>query len=161
VAYLGQFDRLIRVEDRGKAVMNTRTIAVFTDALVVCAVSVYGETGKPASAMFGRARRTGRQRGREAGPGRGEERVRADAELAGSGAGLAETWPKAQLIPLEVIDAVVLTRPQQVSELTIYETTSDPASAAMSAFLGDLSADGVRATLGPILGDRLQIEIPG
>ncbi len=56
---------------------------------------------------------------------------------------------------------MVLTRPQQVSELAIYETTRDPASRAKSAFLGDLSADSVRATLGPLLGDRLQIETPG
>lgn len=72
----------------------------------------------------------------------------------------APTWLRAQLIPLAVVEKVVLTRPQQVSELAIYQQTGDPAAPEKSTYLGDLSPDVVRDTLAPVLGDRLQIEIP-
>ncbi len=62
MAYLGQFDDLVRDSDRGRAIRNTRTIAVFDDGLVICAVSVYG-AGKPA-ARGGRGGNSDRQRQR-------------------------------------------------------------------------------------------------
>jgi hypothetical protein len=39
--------------DRGRAILNTRTIAVFDDGLVVCAVPVYGDAPKADSAILG------------------------------------------------------------------------------------------------------------
>lgn len=165
MAYLGQFERLIPAAERGKSIMNTRTIAVFDDSLVICAVSVYGDDGKPASGMgglFGGLRRTGRARWRESGPGRGEEHIRMAAQLAGSGADFAPGWPKAEIIPIALIDSVALTRPRQVSELAIRELTDDPATPAISTtYLGDLSPADVRTVLGPLLGSRLQIEVSG
>jgi len=160
VAYRGQFDHLVREADRGRAILNTRTIAVFDDGLVVCAVPVYGDAPKPDGGLLRSLRRTGRARGRTAGPGRGEELVRSRAQLAGSSVTFAPAWAKAQLIPLAVIDKVVLTRPWQVSELAIYLQTADPANPDKSTYLGDLSAEAVRDALAPVLGDRLRIEIP-
>jgi len=160
VSYRGQFDHLVREADRGRAIQNTRTIAVFDDGLVVCAVPVYGDPGKRDSAILGWLRGGVRTRGRNAGPGRGNEQVRTQAELADSGVTFAPTWRGAQLIPLAVIEKVVLTRPQQVSELAIYVQSADPARPDKSTYLGDLSPETVRGTLRPVLGDRLRIEIP-
>jgi len=161
VAYRGQFDHLVREADRGRAILNTRTVAVFDDGLVVCAVPVYGDAAKPDSGILGSLRLAGRTRGRKAGPGLGPQQVRAQAEAAGSGVTFAPAWHSAQLIPLAVIEKVVLTRPQQVSELAIYVQTADPARPAKSTYLGDLSPGVVRDTLGLVLRDRLRIEIPG
>jgi hypothetical protein len=159
VPYRGQFDHLVREADRGRAIRNTRTIAVFDDGLVVCAVPVYGDPAKPDSPILAWLRGGPRARGRNAGPGRGNEQVRTQAELAGSGVAFAPTWRGAQLIPLTVIEKVVLTRPQMVSELAIYVETADPASPDKSTYLGDLSPEAVRDTLGPVLGARLRIDI--
>lgn len=161
MAYRAQFDNLVREADRGRAILNTRTIAVFDDGLVVCAVPVYGDATKPDGGLFGWLRRAGRARGRSAGPGRGHEQVRTQAEAAGSSATFAPAWPRARLIPLAVIEKVVLTRPQQVSELAIYVQTADPANPERTTYLGDVSPEAVRNALGPLLGDRLRIELPG
>jgi hypothetical protein len=149
----------VREADRGRAVLNTRTIAVFDDGLVVCPVPVYGDAPKREGGVLASLRRTGRARGRNAGPGRGDERVRTQAEAAGTGVTFAPTWLRAQLIPLAVIEKVVLTRPRQVSELAIYLQTADQAAPERLTYLGDLSPDIVRDALGPVLGDRLQINI--
>jgi hypothetical protein len=161
VAYRGQFDHLVREADRGRAIMNTRTIAVFDDGLVVCAVPVYGDAPSPSdSAILGWFRRAGKTRGRKAGPGQGHEQVRAQAQAAGSSVTFAPAWRSARLIPLSVIEKVVLTRPQQVSELAIYMQAADPANSEKSTYLGAVSPEDARNTLGPVLGDRLRIEIP-
>jgi hypothetical protein len=159
VPYRGQFDHLVRETDRGRAILNTRTIAVFDDGLVVCAVPVYGDAAKQDSAVMRWLRGGVRTRGRNAGPGRGNEQVRTQAELAGSGVTFAPMWRGARLIPLVLIEKVVLTRPQQVSELAIYVQSAGPAGADRSTYLGDLAPEAVRGTLGPVLGDRLQIDI--
>jgi hypothetical protein len=155
VAYVDQFDHLIRADDRGRAIKNTRTIVVFDDGLAVCAVRVYGDAARPGG-MFGGLRRAGR-----AGPGRGDEQIQLSAQTTGSCLTFAATWPKAQPIPLDVIEKIVLTRPRQVSELAIYEQTADPGSPAAATYLGDLSADRVRDALEPLLGERLEIQIAG
>jgi len=160
VAYRGQFDHLVRAADRGRAVLNTRTVAVFDDGLVVCPVPVYGDAPKRDGGVLAALRRTGRTRGRNAGPGRGDEQVRAQAEAAGSSVTFAPTWLRAQLIPLAVIEKVVLTRPQQVSELAIYLRAGGSAAPLKSTYLGDLSPDVVRDTLATVLGERLEIDIP-
>ncbi len=159
MAYVDQFDHLIRADDRGRAIKSTRTIVVFDDGLVVCAVRVYGDAARPAGGIFGGcAGPAGRQA--RAGP-----RRRADPgqrAALGSSMAFAPTWPKAQPDSARpVIEKVVLTRPRQVSELAIHEQTGDPAAAAVSTFLGDLSADRVRGALAPLLGDRLEIQVSG
>jgi hypothetical protein len=154
MAYIDQFDDLIRESERGKAVRSTRTIAVFHDGLVVCAVSIHG-AGKPPTGLWRWRRATG------AGDG-DDNHVKITAQTLGdraSARALAEIWPKAELIPFDVIDTVVLTRPQQVTRLAIGEETTD-GSGAESVFLGDLAEERVRGVLGPLLGERLRIEIP-
>jgi hypothetical protein len=156
MAYLGQFDHLIRELERGRAVLNTRTIAVFDDGLVVCAVPVYGDAAPAAGGLIGGLRRAGRGRRRSMVPGRGAEQVRERAEASGSAVIFAETWPKALLIPLVVIEQVVLRQPRQVSEL---EIQLGDAVADRSVFLGDLSPERVRQVLGPLLAERLTIDV--
>jgi hypothetical protein len=163
VAYVDQFDRLIRADDRGRAIKSTRTIVVFDDGLVVCAVSVYGDTVRLAGGFLGSLRR-GRPAGLRGVHGNeqiGDEQIRISAQAAGSCLTFAPTWPNARLIPFAVVDKVVLTRPRQVSELAIYEQTADPASPATATYLGELSADQVRAALEPRLGGRLDIQVAG
>jgi hypothetical protein len=157
VAYRGQFDHLVREADRGRAILNTRTVVVFDDGLVGCAVPVYGDAATPAGGLLGSIRRASRARWRSAGPGRGHEQIRVQAEVAGSSVSFAPMWPRAQHFPVAVIEKVVLTRPEQVSELSIYLQTGDSASPERVTYLGDLSPDAVRETLGPVLGDRLQV----
>ncbi len=156
MAYLGQFDHLIREAERGRAVLNTRTIAVFDDGIVVCPVPVYGDAALPAAGLIGGLRRAGRRRGRAMVPGRGAEQVQERAEASGSGVIFAETWPKARLIPLVIVEQVVLRRPRQVSELEIQVRD---AAADRSVFLGDLSPERVRQVLGPLLAGRLTIDV--
>jgi hypothetical protein len=158
MTYVGQFDHLIRDVERGRAILNTRTIAVFDDGLVVCAVPVYGEAAKPAGSLIGRLWRAGYARERTAAPGRGAELVRARAAASGSSVTFAETWPKARLIPLAVVEQVVLRRPRQVSELTVRIQTRN-ADAESAVFLGDLPVERVREVLGAVLGERLKIDI--
>jgi hypothetical protein len=159
VAYVDQFDHLIRADDRGRAIRSTRTIVVFDDGLVVCPVPVYGDSTRPGGGILGGLRRGGRTGRPE--PGRGDEQIRASAQAIGSCLEFAPTWPKAQLIPLAVVEKVVLTRPRQVSELAIREQTGDPANPATSTYLGELSTDRVRGALEPLLGDRLEIQVSG
>jgi hypothetical protein len=163
VAYVDQFEHLIRADDRGRAIRSTRTIVVFDDGLVVCAVRVYGAPAGPAGVFAGLrlGGRPGSRRDAGGGPGGdGDAQIRASAQVTGSCARFAETWPKARPIPFAVIGRIVLTRPRQVSELAIYEQAADPASAVASTYLGDLSAGRVRAALEPALGERLEIQVP-
>ena len=156
VGYIDQFDDLVRERDRGRAIRNTRTIAVFDDGLVVCAVSVHGG-GRPGGQW--RLRR-GPAAGQPDGEGNEVRRtVKALGEEA-SARELAELWPKAAVIPVDIIDAVVLTRPQQVSRLVVREQKTGSGAASELVFLGALDTARVRAVLGPLLGERLTIEIP-
>ena len=156
MAYVDQFDDLIRADERGHAIKNTRTIVVFDDGLVVCAVPVYGDA-RPPSGWLGGVRRLRRAGSAAAG---GDDHIRVSARAAGSCLTFAPTWPRALLIPLAVIDKVVLTRPRQVSELAIYEQTADPARPTASVYLGELSVERVRGALEPALGNRLEIQVP-
>ena len=159
MAYVDQFEHLIRAEERGRAIKNTRTIVVFDDGLVVCAVPVYGGAARPAGGILGGLRRS-RQARSDNSSGGGDEQIRVSAQAGGSCLTFAPTWPKARPIPFAMVDKVVLTRPRQVSELAIYEQTVDTANPAASVYLGDLSADRVHSALGALLGDRLELVVP-
>jgi hypothetical protein len=156
VAYVDQFDHLIRAEERGRAIKSTRTIVVFTDGLVVCEVPVHDGPRSPAGLLAGlrQTRRTGPAN-------RSDEQLRASAQASGSCLTFAPTWPRARLFPFAVVERVVLTRPRQVSELAIFEQAPDPARPAASVYLGDLSVDRVREVLAPVLGGRLEIQVSG
>lgn len=155
MAYLGQFDNLVREQDRGHAIRFSRSIVVFRDGLVVCPVAVRG--GNPAlqrGVLAGLARRRGRAAD--------NAELRRSAEATGpsmTAAEFAQNWPGAAAIPFAVIERVVLTRPRQVSELAIYEELAVGAQPACSVYLGDLPAGRVRDLLGPLLGSRLEIDV--
>jgi hypothetical protein len=156
VAYVDQFEHLIRAGERGRAIASTRTIVVFSDGLVVCDVPV-PEAARPPVGLLDSLRRIHRP---SPDPGRGDEHIRISAQAAGSCLTFAPTWPKTRVFPFAVVDKIVLTRPRQVSELTIVEQTPDPARPDAWVYLGDLSAARVRAALEPALGDRLEIRAP-
>jgi hypothetical protein len=161
VGYVDQFDNLVREQDRGRSIRNTRTIAVFDDGLVVCVVPVPGSPGPqlgPVSRVI-----LGRRYGQQAAQHRGPAQIR-DAAAAMGAAGrahaFAQSWAEASALPFEVITRVVLRRPRQISELSIEAETTQPDKPERLVFLGDLSAARVRDLLGPRLGDRLVIEVP-
>jgi hypothetical protein len=156
VAYVDQFDNLVREQDRGHPVRFTRTIAVFTDGLAVCPVPVAG--GSPVLQRGVISRLLGRSLAGRV----GTQQVR-DAALAlgsgGTAGGFAPTWHGAQAIPFAVVERIVLARPQQVSWLEIYEAAGGDGGTSQTVYLGDLAPDRVRAVLGPLLGERLQIDV--
>jgi len=157
VAYVGQLDNLIREQDRGRAVGFTRTIVVFTDGLAVCPVPVGGGSSELQLGLFSRLLGVGRP-ARRVSP----QQVRDMAAATGaSGAAteFAQAWRGALAIPFAVVERIVLARPQQVSRLEIYEAVRGHGEAGQTVYLGDLSAGAVRDLLGPLLGERLQIDV--
>jgi hypothetical protein len=159
VAYVGQFDNLVREQDRGHAVGFTRTIVVFTDGLAVCPIPAGGGSPELQRGLISRLLGVGRPALRLS-----PQQVRDQAVAAGAGSTVAEfaqAWRGAQPIPFAVVQRIVLARPQQVSRLEIYEALGRDGASAVTVYLGDLSADGVRELLGPLLGERLRIDVAG
>jgi hypothetical protein len=157
VTYVGQLDNLVREQDRGHAVGFTRTIVVFTDGLAVCPIPVGGGSPELQRGVFSRLLGIGRP-ARRVSP----QQVRGMAAAAGAGGTateFAQAWRGAQAIPFAVVQRIVLARPQQVSRLEIYETLGADGGSVATVYLGDLSADDVRDLLGPLLGERLQINV--
>jgi hypothetical protein len=156
VAYVGQFDNLVREQDRGHAVGFTRTIVVFTDGLAVCPIPAGGGSPElqrgPLSRLLGVGRPALRVSPRQ---------VRDMAAATGAGGAateFAQAWRGAEAIPFAVVERIVLAQPRQVSRLEIYEAVGGGASSPL-VYLGDLSPGGVRELLGPLLGERLQIDV--
>jgi hypothetical protein len=154
VAYVGQLDNLIREQDRGHAVGFTRTIVVFTDGLAACPVPVGGGSMELQLGLFSRLLGIGRP-ARRVSP----QQVRDMAAASGAATEFAQAWRGARAIPFAVVERIVLARPQQVSRLEIYEAVRGHGGADQTVYLGDLSADAVRDLLGPLLGERLQIDV--
>jgi hypothetical protein len=171
VGYVDQFDNLVREQDRGHSIRNTRTIVVFDDGLAVCVVPVPGspapQLGPISRLLLGT--RFGQRAAPDAGParthaaGNGPVQIRNAAAAMGAAAGVhefAETWAGASALPFAVIERVTLRRPVQISELIVESQTSQPDRPERLVFLGDLSAARVRDMLEPRLGDRLTIDVP-
>lgn len=161
MAYVGQFDNLVRERDRGHAVGFTRTIAVFSDGLAVCPVPVAsGSSGLRQRGVLSQLAGISRP-----GPRVSPQQIRDIAVAlgaAGTAGGLALAWRGAEAIPFAVVTRIVLARPQQVSRLEIYEAVggqSGDGGQSQTVYLGDLSAHRVGELLGPLLGDRLQISV--
>jgi hypothetical protein len=157
VAYVGQFDNLVREQDRGHAVGFTRTIVVFSDGLAVCPVPVPGGNSLLQRGVFSLLLGVGRPAVRVS-----PQQIREIAVTTGAGgtAGeFAQAWRGAQVIPFALVTRIVLARPQQVSRLEIYEAAGGDGEARQLVYLGDLSPDRVRELLGPLLGDRLHIDM--
>ncbi len=157
MAYVGQFDNLVREQDRGHAVGFTRTIVIFTDGLAVCPVPAGGGSPELQRGPFSRLLGIGRPAARVS-----PQQVRDMA--AGTGAGgtateFAAAWRGALAIPFAIVQRIVLTRPQRVSRLEIFEAIGRDGASSQTVYLGDLSPDAVRELLEPLLGQRLQIDV--
>jgi hypothetical protein len=153
VGYVGQFDNLVRAEDRGHAIRFTRSIVVFTDGLAVCPVAVPGATPALHRSLIGGLIRGGVQ------PDAEDLRRSAEKMAAGSTAAeFAQAWRGGLAVPFAVVARVVLARPRQVSELAVYEHAAGRAEPVCTVYLGDLAADQVREVLGPVLGERLEVD---
>jgi hypothetical protein len=153
VGYVGQFDNLVRQQDRGHAVRFTRSIVVFTDGLAICPVAVPGAAPALHRTLIGGLLHRGDPADRE--------QLRHSAEAMGAGATAAEFadgWPGGLAVPFAVVARVVLSRPRQVSELAVHEHVADRTEPLCTVYLGDISAGQVRDTLGPLLEERLEIE---
>jgi hypothetical protein len=157
VAYVGQFDNLVREQDRGHAVGFTRTIVVFTDGLAVCPIPAGGGRPELQRGLFSRLLGVGRPAPRVS-PRQIQDMAAAIA-ADGTADGFAQAWRGAQPIPFAVVDRIVLARPRQVSRLEIHETAGAGGSPRQTVYLGDLSPEGVRDLLEPLLGDRLHIDV--
>jgi hypothetical protein len=158
VAYVGQFDNLVREQDRGRAVGFTRTIVIFTDGLAVCPIPAGGGRPELQRGLFSRLLGVGRPAPRVS-----PQQVRDMAVATGAGGAATEfaaAWRGAQAIPFAVVERIVLARPQQVSRLGIYEAVGRDGAPSQTVYLGDLSPVAVRDLLGPLLGERLQIDMP-
>jgi hypothetical protein len=157
VAYVGQFDNLVREQDRGRAVGFTRTIMVFTDGLAVCPVPAGGGSPELQRGLFSRLFGVGRPPPRVS-----PQQVRDMAVATGAGGAATEfasAWRGAQAIPFAIVERIVLARPRQVSRLEVYEAVGGGGASIQTVYLGDLSPDRVRELLGPLLGERLQIDV--
>lgn len=157
MGYLGQFDNLIREQDRGHAVRFTRSIVVFLDGLVVCPVAVRG-VGRtvPRGLLSGLVRRGGRVV-----EDSDQLRLAAQAGARATATEFAQACPGGAAIPFAVVARIVLSRPRQVSELAVDEHVTGSAAPVRSVYLGDLTADRVLEVLGPPLGERLDIDVAG
>jgi hypothetical protein len=154
VAYVGQLDNLVREQDRGRAVRFTRTIAVFTDGLVVCQVPVPGGSPVLQRGLVSRLLGAG-----SPAAGVDPQLIRDAAATLGGAGDFAQAWRGARVIPFAGVERIVLARPQLVSRLEIHEAVGGDGGRSQTVFLGDLAADEVRELLGPLLGERLQIDV--
>jgi hypothetical protein len=157
VAYVGQFDNLVREQDRGRAIRFTRSIVVFHEGLAVCPVAVCAPAPALQYGLIAGFVRRGRRAGDDS------DRLRRSAEAMAVGATAAEfadTWPGGVAVPFAVVARIVLTRPRQVSELAVCEHVTSRTEPQCSVYLGDLVPDRVRDVLGPLLGERLEVDVP-
>ncbi len=153
--YVDQFDHLQAIGgDR-----NMHTIVVFTDGLVV---SPAGHQFLPPSVGAGQLDRE--RHGYRA------TRLRREAQAMGDDASayvFAQSRRKTLAIPysgISVPPSGFLTISPQISSTRrlagpSYEETANPSRPAITRYVCDLSADRVRAALGPLLGARLIIEV--
>jgi hypothetical protein len=161
VAYVDQFDNLVREQDRGHAIRHTRTIAVFDDGLAVCAVPVSGGSPALQAGLVSRLFLGGRVAGQSA---RSSEHIRDIALAMGAGGtapAFAQSWPHATAIPFAVVVRIELSRSRQVSRLAVEEEAAHHGQLERTVYLGDLSAHRVREVLAPLIGDRLAMEVGG
>ena len=154
MGYVGQFDNLVREEDRGHAIRFTRSIVAFSDGLAVCPVAVPGATPALHRSLIGGLIRHGTP------PDSEDLRRLAEAMTAGTTAAeFAQAWPGGVAVPFAVVARVVLSRPRQVSRLAVYEDLAGRTEPACTVYLGDLTVERILDVLGPLLGDRLEIDL--
>jgi hypothetical protein len=164
--YIDQFDGLLRAQDTGRRMQSIRTIAVFTDGLVICAAGVngvwlasdaalrqFGALGSLLLAVIRPGQRVVRRRRQEAIRKRA---VRLGPD--GTAAAFARTRRKALAILFADVTGIALTHTREGEQLIVH--TASPGTGKQQAYpyLNDLPAERVREVLGPLIGSRLTIQ---
>jgi hypothetical protein len=163
--YVDQFDQLRRAQDLGRAVRNIRTMVVFSDGLVVCAVGVDGGYNLPLlfglDALLRPVLLVVRMAGQILVRGNRAEQIRRTARAMGQG-GTAEAFArsrrKAVAIPFSEVRMIELNDTQIGRQLTVCTVPSGAPRELFYCYLGDLPADRARRVLGPLVGARLKID---
>jgi hypothetical protein len=148
---------------------NIRTIAVFTDGIVVCAVGVdgvwlvnrallpqLGGLGSLLLALIRPAQRLVRSRrqlaikkqGMHLGPG-------------GTSAAFARTRRKALAIRFADVTQIALTTSSEGRLLMVRTAPTGDSNGKLYSYLNNLPADQVRDILGPLIGSRLTVPALG
>jgi len=146
-------------------VQNIRTMAVFTDGFVICAVGVngiwlvsdaalprFGALGvlllaliRPGQRAVRRCRQKAiRKRALRLGPN-------------GTAAEFAQTRRKALAIPFADVTGIALTQTREGKQLVVHAISASTGREQAYPYRGDLPADRVREVLGPLIGARLTI----
>jgi hypothetical protein len=163
--YVDQFDQLRRPQDLGRAIRNVRTMVVFSDGLVVCAVGIDGGYNLPLlvghNALLRPVLFVVRTVGQILVRGKREEQIRRTARAMGQD-GTAEAFAngrrKAVAIPFAEVKMIELNDTRIGRQLTVRTVPSGAPRELLYRYLGDLSADEARRVLGPLVGARLKIK---
>jgi hypothetical protein len=134
--YIGQFDGLLPAQDNDRRVQNIRTMAVFTDGLVICAVGFRAVRGRRQKAIRKRALRLGPN---------------------ATAAAFARTRRKALAIPFADVTGIALTQTSEGKQLVVHAISPSTGQEQAYPYRGDLPANRVREVLGPLIGARLTI----
>jgi hypothetical protein len=158
MGYVGQLDGLRRFQDRYGVSKNVRTLAVFSDGVVVCAVGIEGGF-LPNGALLFRSITRGGQRGLR---GHREEDVRKSAQSLGeegSAPTFANSRRKAHAIAFSQMTRVELTSTRSGRTLAIYTNhPRKPDTELVNAYVcNHVSPDDVRRLFEPFVHDRLRI----
>jgi hypothetical protein len=145
---------------------NMRTMAAFTDGLVICAVGVngvwlvsdvvlrqYGALGgllltliRPGQRLARRHRQEAiRKRAMRLGPG-------------GTAAAFARTRRKALAILFTDVTGIALTQTREGKQLIVHTASPGTGERRTYPYLNDLPADRMHEVLGPLIGGRLTIQ---
>ncbi len=166
--YIDQFDGLLRTQDVGRRTQNIRTMAVFTDGLVICAVGVDGiwlasDAVLPRFGALGALLLAVIRPGQRAVRRRRQEGIRKRATRLGPGgtaAAFAKTRRKALAIPFADVTGVALNQTgqgKQGKQLVVHALSPGTGKEQAYPYLNDLPAEQVSEVLGPLIGGRLTV----
>lgn len=168
MAYVDQFDGLIRAQDAGRSIRSLRTMAVFTDGIVICTVDgvwqqvsrvllpLFAHRGLLSSALvLTRPSQLVVGGRREAAIRKQAMRLAAD----GTAASFARTRRRALAISFADVTAIVLASTREGRVLDVQVISADGKQQVYS-YLNDLPTDWVREVLRPLIGDRLMVHAP-
>jgi hypothetical protein len=167
MAYVDQFDGLVRAQDAGRSIRSLRTMAVFGDGIVICTIDgVWQQVGRVLLPFF-------QHRGllepalvltrpSQQVVGRREAAIKNQAmrlAAAGTAASFARTRRRALAISFADVTAIVLASTREGRLLDVQVISADGGQQAYS-YLNDLPTDLVREVLRPLIGDRLMVHAP-
>jgi len=163
--YIDQFDDLLRAQDNGQRIQNIRTMAVFTDGLVICAVGVDGvwlvsDLVLLRFGAFGGILLTLIRPGQRAVRRRRQKAIRRRALRLGpdgSAAAFARTRRKALVIPFTDVTSIALTPARGGKQLVVYTVSPGTGREQAYPYRSELAAGRAREVLGPLIGARLTV----